>query len=218
MTIKLTGMFVLVALGYCHMAFAHLEQAEPGVAMDIDGDGQSEWVSVMVDMPGGSGRFYHLVVADTNEKGEPTFRTVFLGDRERILRMWDDQGQVALDMIQAGEGDAACCPSHKVIRRWKMQDGKLMEQPMDAYGRVSVDDFQDATWQLVAMDGEPLPENARVSLVFGEKSRVAGKSGCNRYSTTVEELSSGVLKVGMSLVSTKMACPDDRMSLEQRYL
>ncbi|WP_456449285.1 META domain-containing protein [Thiolapillus sp.] len=211
----MVGLFVLLPLG---LASASIYEAEQGMAVDMDGDGQSELVRILIDTPGGSGTFYYLVLINSNERGEPVFQSAFVGDRVQVIRMWKDQDQIALDVLQAGEGDAACCPTHKVIRRWKLQGGGLVEQAPEPYGRLSIEDLKTAKWQLVAMDGESLPGDVGVTLVFGEKNRVAGKSACNNYNTQVEEPSSGRLKFGMSLVSTKMACPENRMKLEQAYL
>ncbi len=74
-------------------------------------------------------------------------------------------------------------------------------------------------WQLLSLHGEPADTGAGdkpLTLVIDElESRVAGFSGCNRY-TGPYTLEAGVLALGQ-LAVTRMACMDGA-DLEQRYL
>ena len=62
-----------------------------------------------------------------------------------------------------------------------------------------------------------MPEDAEVTLAFVD-DRIAGKSACNRYSATIKNGENvGEIKVGQS-ISTRMACPNELMIIEQEYL
>ena len=78
--------------------------------------------------------------------------------------------------------------------------------------------LEGTEWVLTHMsNGQPVSENAEITLAFGS-GRVTGKSACNRYSAGIEE-SKNVdgIRLGQSM-STKMACPDELMKIEQKYL
>jgi heat shock protein HslJ len=64
---------------------------------------------------------------------------------------------------------------------------------------------------------DPAPPEPAITLVF-EGERIAGSSGCNRYFSAVEAgKAPGELTIG-PVGSTRMACPEDQMALEDRYL
>ena len=72
------------------------------------------------------------------------------------------------------------------------------------------------TWNLVAIDGVAVPEDAEVTLTIEADGRISGGSGCNRYTAaaTFEGVSMSVGPVA----GTRMACPEPLMDLEMRYL
>jgi heat shock protein HslJ len=76
------------------------------------------------------------------------------------------------------------------------------------------------TWQLVELEGEPVPPAGAVRaphLVFdAEESLVSGSGGCNRLAGSFE-LSGEDLRFGPMAV-TKMACADDVMRREDVFL
>lgn len=64
---------------------------------------------------------------------------------------------------------------------------------------------------------EPAPPSPAVTLKY-ENGKFVGRSGCNRYSGSVIAGSApGSIKVG-PIVSTRMACPQPAMSIEDRFL
>ena len=75
-------------------------------------------------------------------------------------------------------------------------------------------DLLAGAWTVTAIDGEPLPEGAPVTMEFAG-DRVAGRSGCNRYtggySLTGEGLSFG------PAAGTRMACPEPQMRTETAF-
>jgi len=73
------------------------------------------------------------------------------------------------------------------------------------------------TWQLSTLDGRPVLADTTITAEFTSDTRVAGSSGCNRY-TGYAEAAAGKLNVG-NLAATLMACERDGvMAQESRYL
>jgi len=212
-----TVLSVLLGVFSASTASANLSFTESGMNSDFNGDDQSEIVRIVRDDPGGSGTFYHLLVIDTDDNGEPRSTTTLLGDRVQFLNFWKDKNLIAIDMVQAGKDDAACCPTQKIIRRWQFQDGKLIEQPAEPYGQVSIKDLIKLKWKLIQMGDQEIDDDTDISFTFGQQM-VSGKSGCNSYSTAAKEPSAGKLKIAASMAATMMACPDKQMNLEQQFL
>jgi heat shock protein HslJ len=52
---------------------------------------------------------------------------------------------------------------------------------------------------------------------FGSEGRVAGNSGCNRFTGAYETAEDGAIKIG-PLASTRMACPEPDMAAEAKFL
>jgi heat shock protein HslJ len=80
-------------------------------------------------------------------------------------------------------------------------------------------DLDNTTWKLISyLDGvsmaEP-PSGADVTLTF-QDGAAGGHSACNRYRFPVT-IGDGTLAFGMG-VSTKMACAQQLMEMESRYL
>lgn len=79
--------------------------------------------------------------------------------------------------------------------------------------------LQAAEWKLVEAksDGEKVVfnEEIRTTLSFGPGYAMSGNSGCNRYSTTYKI--SGENIIFAPIVSTKMACADERMKQETTF-
>ena len=76
--------------------------------------------------------------------------------------------------------------------------------------------LEGSEWQLTGIDGEPLAEGVNASLQFASATSVNGNSGCNSF---VGAVSVGERRIVFGqLASTRMACRDDAMTLEQRVL
>jgi heat shock protein HslJ len=76
----------------------------------------------------------------------------------------------------------------------------------------------DTEWVLKAWTfDEPAPVNPEVTLIYRD-GQFAGKSGCNRFFVSVKDREmAGDISVGLG-GSTKMACPDSTMEVEDRFL
>jgi heat shock protein HslJ len=78
-------------------------------------------------------------------------------------------------------------------------------------------DLDGTAWVLRALRrGQGVPLNPEVTLAF-EGSRIAGSSGCNRYSGEMVEAEPGSVSVG-PLATTRMACDEAAMELESAFL
>jgi heat shock protein HslJ len=76
----------------------------------------------------------------------------------------------------------------------------------------------DTEWVLKAWNfDEPAPINPEVTLIYRD-GQFVGKSGCNRFFVSVKDGEmAGDISVGLG-GSTKMACPDSAMAVEDRFL
>lgn len=89
----------------------------------------------------------------------------------------------------------------------------------DAGGQPAVsasgaDPLHGTAWALRTIDGAAPPADTAASIEFQE-GRVAGSTGCNRYSSSYELGDSG-LSIGLAAL-TMMACPPPQTELEQQF-
>jgi heat shock protein HslJ len=85
-----------------------------------------------------------------------------------------------------------------------------------AGARPSPASLGGSEWKITTLDGEPIPDTAKVTIQFLEDDRVTGSSGCNRFQGSYSLSGSG-LSFG-PLMGTKRACPQPQMSVESRFL
>jgi len=71
-------------------------------------------------------------------------------------------------------------------------------------------------WQVREVGFYKVEDEQEVTMSFTREGRVAGRGGCNRYSTGIEITGENV-RLGPAAV-TQMACPDAQMETEQRFL
>jgi hypothetical protein len=111
-----------------------LQDAERGITYTLladhfaDGmvDGAPVAAVLLAERGGGSGTFINLVLFGV-EGGQPvTLATAMLGDRPRVKRLAiDDDGAVAVHLVQVGAKDKFCCPATPMSIRYVYQDGQL---------------------------------------------------------------------------------------------
>ncbi|MEM1411799.1 MAG: META domain-containing protein [Pseudomonadota bacterium] len=70
-------------------------------------------------------------------------------------------------------------------------------------------------WRVEDILGGGVIDRSEASVVFPEPGRIAGSTGCNRY-TGGYELEGDMLKLG-PMAGTMMACPDELMAQERRF-
>jgi len=183
---------------------------------DLDGDGNEETIVLLSENSGGSGTQLYLAVLGRTEDGIANLGTALVGDRIQVQAARVTDAKVELDVIQAGPDDAACCPSQKATRTWTLKKGELDETESEVTGTFSLADLVGPEWVLTRLSSmEEAPAEPEVTLVF-EGQRVSGSGGCNRYFAQVQGGAPGDMTIG-PIGSTRRACPEPDMDLEQRY-
>lgn len=76
--------------------------------------------------------------------------------------------------------------------------------------------LQGAQWSVTTMSGQPVTDDTAATLQFFHDGLVAGQAFCNRF-TGQHQLGGEGLRIG-PLASTRMACPQPLMDLEQQLL
>lgn len=189
-----------------------------GLSGDLDGDGISETLVLLWQSSGGSGTFDFLAVMTERDGVMVNLATAPLGDRVQVRSGEIKDGIVNLDVVQQGEGDAACCPTQLATRAWSLEGNQLVEHKAEITGILSLTALEGKEW--VLFDAGPeiqLPDNVRVTLSVSE-GRISGHSGCNRYSASIEYgPAPGEISIGPTM-GTRMACPADQMALETKFL
>jgi putative lipoprotein len=71
-------------------------------------------------------------------------------------------------------------------------------------------------WQVTMLDGRALTAGDRVTMQFAE-GRVAGVSGCNRYTGPLVLGDENVIGFGL-LATTRMACPGEAATIEAAFV
>jgi heat shock protein HslJ len=105
-----------------------------------------------------------------------------------------------------------------VRRKLVLEGGTLSVSETEDQGRLVLEDLS-GEWKMTHFDrDEPVAPDIDITLAFdGEK--ISGRSACNRYSGRVLAGDiPGALSVAGPLASTRMACPEDLMQAEHRYL
>ncbi len=184
---------------------------------EIDVADGEEAVVVLAEHSGGSGLFIYLALLSRIEGEIRNTGTVLVGDRVQIRSMAVVSGEIRLEVVQHGQDAAACCPREKAVRTWAWEEGSLEEMPIEIAGMISVADLAGIEWVLIrigqtgSVTGDPA-----VTIVF-EDTEVSGSSGCNRYFAALKERSPMDIRIS-GIGATRMACDDEAMRLESRYL
>lgn len=91
------------------------------------------------------------------------------------------------------------------------------DRPLEGCGGATLppDSLNDTGWGIAAIDGEAIGPAEDYGLQFYD-GRLSGQAGCNRFSGTYAE-AGGTLTPG-PIMSTRMACPEPRMTHERKML
>ncbi len=165
---------------------------------------------------GGETLYVAVVLGDDDEADIRNVATQPLGSRIKVRTLRIDQGKLVLDLVKAGPGDAACCPSLKVRTSYRLQDEALVENGREEQGRLSVADLPGTTWNLVRLGSRPLPSGVAVTIEF-EGDQIMGNAGCNRYFAGIKGNGPYDLSIGPP-GATRRACPEPAMAVESAYL
>ncbi len=100
--------------------------------------------------------------------------TTLVGDRVQVKEGIFVDGLITLDLIQAGPGEAACCPTQKALASWRLVDGALSLTESVVTGTLSLEDIEGPEWVLIEIgSGNPVPPEPPVVIEFyGDKVTV----------------------------------------------
>ena len=87
-------------------------------------------------------------------------------------------------------------------------------QDMDETGSVPTA-LADSRWLAEDIDGAGVTDLARSTIEFLRSGKIAGNTGCNRYTAPLALVGDGI-RVG-PIAATRMACPPALMQQEQRF-
>ena len=184
---------------------------------DIDGAEGSEAVAMLSSSAGGSGEFVHVAVFGTRDGAVANLGTAPVGDRARLQSLWLERGKILMDVVEVGPDDAACCPTQVARKTYGFEGGQLKQLSSEVRGVLALSMLAANEWQLVEIDGEPLPTGLDAPLIHFDRAAVRGFAGCNRFNAPVTESKPGEITIGPA-AGTKMACPPEKMELEARFL
>ena len=164
---------------------------------------------------GGSGT--RLYLAATPSTAEPV-SAVLVGDRVQVRRFAAEDGDLVLDVVQAGPDDPACCPTQLAVRRFRGAGSELLETAPEITGTLSVAATLVGTrWHFASFGRDDLaPAGSDIEISFPGEG-LAGISGCNRFQGAWTEEAPGEISFG-PLARTLKACPEANMVLEDRFL
>lgn len=184
---------------------------------DLDRDGGAEAVVLLAESSGGSGTFNYLAVVAAQDGKPVNVATELLGDRVQLRSMTIIDGQIIVDLVAHGPGDAMCCPTLKGRRKLALNGDRLVEVKREEMGPISVADLAGVTWILAEISfGEPVAAAPAITLRI-DKNQIVGAAGCNNYFAPYTSEGPGKIKVAAS-GATRKACSAPIIDLEARYL
>jgi heat shock protein HslJ len=181
-------------------------------------EGREVAAVVLVTDPGGSGVFSDLALLVKEPQGWVNETVVFLGDRINIHSLVIADNEVVVDMTTHGSGDAMCCPTHRVVQRFVLQENRLIKASEKVRGNVDRA-LVDIAWRwqqtVYNNDGKKVPPNPeKYTPKLLADGKVSIRSDCN--------LGGGVFALRGSEISVEIthttgaACPPE--SLGQDYI
>jgi heat shock protein HslJ len=184
---------------------------------NVDGKPGSEAVAMLSSDSGGSGERVYVAVFGVRDGALANLATAEVGDRTRLQNLWVQGGKIAMDVVEAGPKDPACCPTQLARKTYVLADGALKLENSEALGTLTMGTMAANEWQLVSIDGHSLPVGAKAPVIHFERDAVRGFAGCNRINGKVTETAPGHIKIG-PVAATRMACPEPAMTVEQDFL
>ncbi len=189
---------------------------------DLNGDGVEDAIVILIERGGGTGAFSYIA-AQLNRDGQPVDAgAVRIEDRIGVKSAAIVDGQVTLEVIMQGPGDAACCGSHRTLKTYALQDGRLAEiaREGETLEKVTAADLARTTWTLVELNyDQPVVADTEITVAFQNGPfGVSGSGGCNNYnaSAALGDVNPFVVTFG-PVASTKMMCPDAISNQEAAY-
>ncbi|MEA3292134.1 MAG: META domain-containing protein [Pseudomonadota bacterium] len=182
---------------------------------DLNGDGREDAVAFLGESSGGSGMFTYLAAVTADSQGD--IPALLLGDRVQVRSFGIRDGQLVIDLVSAGPDEAACCPTLKLSKSYRLRDGALAETGAEELGQLSIADLEEVEWRLTHLQWrQPVPDGVKITAQFKD-DKVAGSAGCNRYFASVEGDGPREIVIGQS-GATRMMCPPPVMEQEDKFL
>jgi len=184
---------------------------------DLDGAPGDEAAALLAGSSGGSGERIYLAVIGLRDGKPVSLAVAEVGDRTRIRSFGISGADVVMDVVETGPSEPACCPSQLARKTYSMAKGSLAMKKSDVTGTLSLATLAGAEWLAVEIDGKPLTETPKPPTATFEAGRIAGFSGCNRYTGSIRETGPGEIAIG-PIAGTRMACPEAETRIEARFL
>ena len=102
-------------------------QPDTAAIGDLNGDGLTDGVAVLVENSGGSGSFVYLAALLAEKEASATGVTLRLGDRVRVESVAIVNGQIELVAGTFADNDPQCCPSLRTRFVYTLERGALVE-------------------------------------------------------------------------------------------
>jgi heat shock protein HslJ len=185
---------------------------------DMNADGNDETIAILWQSAGATGSNSYIALMSRQGEELQNTATALIGDRVRLRQGEITAGKFVLDVLQAGENDAMCCPTQLATRTWSLQGDQLKEEEMQETGKLSLAMLNGTDWVLThtARDTE-VAEDVEITLTFNA-NRISGKSACNSYNASARDgEKAGEILFGLAMV-TMMSCPEKLMKAERQYL
>ncbi len=182
-------------------------------------NGKDAAAIVLVTNPGGSGMFYDLALFETRAGGWVYTDAVLLGDRVKVSSVDIKYNEIIVHMTAHGPGDAMCCPTHEVTRRFTVQADQLVAEN-EARPGVQAPGIIGPVWQWVRTqynDGTTLTrpaETAAYTLQLNSDGTVNVRGDCNRGGGSFT-MNGNKLSIAITH-TTLAACPEG--SLEGPFI
>lgn len=92
---------------------------------DLNGDGLKDAGVILTISGGGSGTFYELTAMISQGNSFSQAESILLGDRVMIHSFNIESQGIVLDMVVHRESDPSCCPTQRVLRRYRLENSKF---------------------------------------------------------------------------------------------
>ena len=172
-----------------------------------------EVAAILSASTGGSANLVYVAVFGRRDDGRPTPAVAALvGDRIKVHAMSIAERRVTLDIVEAGPGDPACCPSRLARKSYILQGAALVPVASTAGGNVSLAESAGTEGRASTIGRFRWAPGRRRSSSGMQRVGFRRLQPVHRGSKRV-----GTLSVG-ALATTKMACAAPAMDVEDRYL
>ena len=182
-------------------------------------NGKDAAAVVLVTEPGGSGMFHELALLEMRSEGWVYTDSVLLGDRVKVHSVGIKDNAIIVSMTNHGPGDAMCCPTREVTRRFTVHADHLVAEN-DEQSDVHDQGIVGPVWQWIRTrynnDTSLTPPAGTVGYTFQLNSNgtVEVRGDCNRAGGSFTMKGS---KLSITIThKTLAACPEG--SLEDPFL